>query len=55
LGADELTDTFTICGEEDLEQKVERLKKIGVSEMIFEYFTLDELGTLASILEKHVK
>jgi len=51
LEADELMDIFAICGEEDLEQKVERMEKAGVSEMIFEYFTLDELATLASIMK----
>lgn len=53
LGTDETINIFTISGEDDLEQKVERLDGLGISEVIFEYFDLDELGTLASKLHKH--
>ena len=53
LGNDELIDIFGICGEEDLEQKVEKLAGLGVSEMIFECSALDELAILASKLKKH--
>lgn len=53
LEIDGIVDLFAICGEENLKQKVERLKELGVSEIVFEYFDLDELGSLAAMLKKH--
>ncbi len=52
LSTEELIDILAICGEEDLRNKVKRLKDLGVAEIIFEYFELDELEALKSFLKK---
>jgi hypothetical protein len=53
LSSDELIDILAICGEEDLGNKIERLENLGVAEIIFEYFNLDELEALKSLLKNH--
>ena len=52
LTTDKLIDNLAICGEEDLRDKVEKLDALGVAEIIFEYFNLNELEVLTSSLKK---
>ncbi|MDP2728168.1 MAG: LLM class flavin-dependent oxidoreductase [Dehalococcoidia bacterium] len=46
----EVLDSFAVCGPQDLRRKGERLGAIGVSEIILEYFALEDLRSLRGVL-----
>lgn len=52
VSRDELLDNFAVCGPRDLAEKKRELEGLGVSEIILEYFALEDLrelcGTLAT-------
>lgn len=50
LSREELVDTFAVCGEGDLREKIERLENLGIAEIIFEYMNLTELEALEFFL-----
>jgi len=50
VSREELLDSFAVCGPRDLADKTRRLEAIGVTEIILEYFALEDLQGLRSIL-----
>lgn len=50
VSREELLDSFAICGPRDLLDKGKRLEGLGVSEIILEYFALEDLRGLETIL-----
>lgn len=48
-----LLESFSVQGPRDLEDKARRLEALGVTEIIIEYFALEELNSLRSVLSHH--
>lgn len=50
VSREELLDSFAICGPRDLREKGKRLERLGISEIILEYFALEDLRELRGVL-----
>ena len=52
VSREELLDSFAVCGPRGLIEKAKRLEGLGVSEIILEYFALEDLQDLRAIIKK---